>query len=147
MNSNSVLNSSVYSIDWICCIVCILYIALLWLNGSSFSQFSFYWIFIDLIDLGVDLICLIELKWMLCCQLKSFVSILDRSCFSYSILKTITFRFNFVIMHMLWLVTILIWLIVMVLCPIWPSSNRNTIQIIFNVILYKFTQIVNRFNS
>jgi hypothetical protein len=46
----------------------------------------------------VDLICLIELKWMLCCQSNLFVAILDRKCSSYSILEynhiSIRFRYN-----------------------------------------------------
>ena len=57
----------------------------------------------------------LSLNWMLCFRLKSLVSIINTSYFSYLIMNTITFRFDFVIMYMLCLVTIVIWLTIMVL--------------------------------
>jgi hypothetical protein len=106
------------------------------INRISFSQFSFDWISFDLIDRGMDWIGLIWLKLDALCRLKSLVSVINTSCFSYSILDTITFRFDFIIMYMLCLVTIVIWLTVTVLCTYDFRPSSNTVWIMFNVILF-----------
>jgi hypothetical protein len=82
------------------------------------SQFSFDWIVFDSIDRGMDLIVLIWLKLDTLLLIEVVCIYYRHKLFHISILNTIKFRFELVIMYMLWLAkTIVIWLTVTVLFP------------------------------